>query len=334
MRTFFRRLFKTISAIIVIVLVVVIILIFAGVTLDLSKFHGAVETSIEAALGREITIDGPVYLEFSNWPAIDIEDVKLANAEGASSPNMLAAGMVRLQLGLFPILKGEIEIAEVTLEDVTLNLETDSNGKGNWVFKDKKQEAEEKAPDGEAELASDSGADEKKKLITFGGLNELSLKNIAVNYHDKALNKSLQFQLDSMVGEASSDAPLKMVMSGHVQDKTYDLTLSGGSVDELLNNQKPWSFIVDGEVISREVKASGDMLMRGDAPEINLALGIKQVDVGAVLEALGLVEGMQASLGDMVIEISVNGSSLKEILENSTMLFNVNPTPCMRIALN
>ena len=114
MRTFIRRLFKTILALVVIIIVALTILIFAGVTIDLSKFRGAVETSIEAALDREIDIDGPVYLEFSNWPAIDIEDVKLANAEGASTANMLEAGMVRLQIGLFPILKGEIEIAEIT----------------------------------------------------------------------------------------------------------------------------------------------------------------------------------------------------------------------------
>lgn len=324
MRTFFRRLFKTISAIIIIVLVVVIILIFAGVTIDLSKFRSAVETSIEVALGRDVAIDGPVYLEFSNWPAIDIEDVKLANAEGASSPNMLAAGMVRLQLGLFPILKGEIEIAEISMQDVALNLETNADGKGNWVFKETKGADKDKGVDEAAKSGTDMPATEKKKLISFAGVNEITFKNISINYLDKALNKSLEFQLDSLVGEASSDSPMKMVMSGHVQDNTYDLTLSGGSVDELLNKQKPWSFTVDGEVISRKVNASGDMLMRGDAPEINLALGIKQVDVGAVLEALGLVEGMQASLGDMAIEVSFNGSSLKDILENSTMLFNIN----------
>ena len=50
MRTFFRRLFKTVLALIVIIIVVLAILIFAGVTIDLSKFRGAVETSIEAAL--------------------------------------------------------------------------------------------------------------------------------------------------------------------------------------------------------------------------------------------------------------------------------------------
>ena len=324
MPAFLRLLFKIIAVIIVIVLVALLVLVFAGVTIDMSKFRGAVETSIEAALDREIAIDGPVYLEFSNWPAIDIGDVTLANAENTSAPNMLEAGMVRLQVGLLPILKGEIEIAEVTMENVTLNLETNVDGKGNWHFKQGNDLNKEKAVDEVAKPDSDMPVTEKKKLISFAGVHEIALKNISVNYLDKALNKSLQFQLDSLVGEASGDAPMKMEMSGHVQDKTYDLIFSGGSVDDLLNKQKPWSFTVDGEVISREVNASGDMLMRGETPEINLALGIKQVDVGAVLEALGLVEGMQASLGDMAIEVTVNGSSLKEILENSTMLFNVN----------
>ena len=325
MRTILRRVFKAIIVLVVLSLLALAILIFAGVTIDLSKFRGAVETSIEAALDREISIDGPVYLEFSNWPAIDIEDIKLANVEGASKPDMLAAGLARLQIGLFPILKGEIEIAEVSLEDVALNLETDAEGKANWIFKDKKHiEKQNEVTENTRPSADTSSTSEKNKLISFSGVNEVSFKNISVNYLDKALNKSLEFQLDSLVGEASSDAPMKMEMSGHLQDKTYDLTLSGGSVDDLLNQHEPWSFTLDGEVVDREVKASGDMRLRADQPEVNLALAIKQVDVGAVLEALGLVEGMKASLGDMAIEVSINGSSLKEILENSTMLFKVN----------
>ena len=325
MRTILRRVFKAIIVLVVLSLLALAILIFAGVTIDLSKFRGAVESSIEAALEREISIDGPVYLEFSNWPAIDIKDIKLANVEGASKPDMLAAGLARLQIGLFPILKGEIEIAEVNLEDVALNLETDAEGKANWIFKDKKHIEKQNEVTENTRLSADTNStSEKNKLISFSGVNEVSFKNISVNYLDKALNKSLEFQLDSLVGEASSDAPMKMEMSGHMQDKTYDLTLSGGSVDDLLNQHDPWSFTLDGEVIDREVKASGDIRLRADQPEVNLALAIKQVDVGAVLEALGLVEGMKASLGDMAIEVSINGSSMKEILENSTMLFKVN----------
>ena len=324
MPTYFRRLIKVITAIIAIALIVLVILVFAGVTIDLSKFRGAVETSIEAAIGREVSIDGPVYLEFSNWPAIDIEDVKLANIENASSPDMLEAAMVRLQIGLFPILNGNIEIADITLEDVSLNLETNADGKGNWVFKEGQVPAIKKDVDKDIKSASEETSNDNRKLIVFSGVNEITLKNISVNYLDKALNKSLELQLDSLVGEANSDAPMKMELSGSVQGRTYDLILSGGSVNDLMNKNTPWAFKIDGEVIDREVRASGDIHLRNDKPEVNLAFAIKQVDVGAVLEALGLVEGMQASLGEMAIEVSLNGGSLKEILENSTMLFKVN----------
>ena len=324
MRTFIRRLFKVVLAVIVIVTVVLTILIFAGVTIDLSKFRGAVETSIEAALDRQVDIDGPVYLEFSNWPAIDIEKVKLANAEGASTESLLEAGVVRLQIGLFPILKGQIEIAEVTLEDVSLNLETDADGKGNWVFNEKKENAKEMVAVDETATSTGEAASEKKKLIAFTGLHEISLKNISVSYLDKSLNKSLEFQLDSLVGEASSGQPMEVVISGHVQDKNYDLKVSGGPIDNFLDRSAPWGFTMDGEVIGREVKAKGDILLRNEKPEINLSLEIKQVDVGAVLSALGLVEGMQASLGDMAIKVFLSGRSLKEIMEKSTLLFKVN----------
>lgn len=322
MRTLIRRFFKTVLVLIAIIIITLTILIFAGVTIDLSKHRGAVETSIEAAIGREIDIDGPVYLEFSNWPAIDIEDVKLANVEGASASNMLEAGLVRLQIGLFPILSGEIEIGEIILEDVSLNLETDTGGKGNWIFKDKKVSDKSKVADDAASVTAEA-APAEKKLITFAGLDEISLKNISVNYRDKALGKSLQFQLDSLEGEAPNGQPMNMAFLGHVQDKTYDLKMSGGPVDGLLDKNEPWAFSLNGEVIGREVRAKGDMLLRNEKPEMNLAFAIKQVDVGAVLSALGLVEGMQASLGDMAIEVYVSGGSLKEVMENSTLLFKV-----------
>jgi uncharacterized protein involved in outer membrane biogenesis len=54
--------------------------------------------------------------------------------EGAASPDLLNAGLVRMQLGVFPLLKGEINIADITAEDVKLNLESDADGNPNWVF--------------------------------------------------------------------------------------------------------------------------------------------------------------------------------------------------------
>lgn len=329
MARWIKNISKALAILIVLLIVGVTILTFAGITVDIGRFRTPVEKSIEAALGRDIEIDGPAYLTFSNWPSIAIDDVKVANVPGGAAPYLLNAGVVRLEVGLFQLLSGEIEIGEITAENISLNLESDRQGIGNWVFqdrdqkkKDKEQQQKEKQHD--STDSEQPGSKEKKKLISFTGLNELSLKNIAVNYHDQALNKSFSFQLDSLVGQAPAQEPMKMDMTGHIQEYTYDLSLTGGALEDLQNKDEPWSFEVAGDVIDREVNARGRMQLRGEEPEMELAFAVKSVDVGAVMETLGLVEGMQASLGDMAIELSLSGDSLRELLENSTMLFKVN----------
>ena len=330
MTRWIKKIFKALVVLIVLLVVLITILTFAGVTLDIGRFRVPVERSIEAALGRDIDIDGPAYLTFSNWPSIAIDDVKVANVPGGTAPYLLNAGLVRLEIGLFQLLSGEIEIGEITAENITLNLESDGQGTGNWVFKvrdekkqDKEQEKEEKEQPNDKVDSTQSEGKEKKKLISFAGLNELSLKNIAVNYHDQALNKSFSFQLDSLMGQAPAHEPMKMDMSGRIHEYTYDLSLSGGTIEDLQNKNEPWSFAVTGDVIGRQVNATGKMQLRGDEPEMALSFAVKDVDVGAVMAALGLVEGMQASLGDMALELFLTGDSLKEVLENSTMLFKV-----------
>ena len=325
MGTFFRIIIRTIAGLLALLIVTVLILIFVGVKLDLSFLRGGVEVSAGLVLGRDVTIAGPVDLEFSNWPALEVSDVKIANAPGASQPVFLNAGRARLQIGIFPLLRGEIDIAEISAKNVTLNLESDARGNPNWVFGKPVAETSEQPVEGDRDIkrSVETGAEGDGKLITFAGLDQLSLKQIAVNYHDVALNKSVSFILASMVGTAARGEPISLDLEGQVEDKRYDFELHGGPVADLLNKQEPWGFELKGEVAGKEIAAKGEMMLRGNEPEINLAFGIRDVDVGVILSALGLVEGMQASLGDVGIEVSINGDSLQEILQQSSIAFTV-----------
>ncbi len=315
MRRFFHILFKSTAWLLVLLVTVVLVLSLVGVKLDLSHLRGGVEVAAGKALGREVTIAGPVELEFSNWPALELTNVRIANAPGAAQPDFLDAGLARMQIGVFPLLRGEINIAEITAENVTLNLETDAQGKPNWVF-GKAAEPEPKQP-----VNTEAGDD--GKLITFAALDQLSLQQITVNYRDAALNKSMSFVLDSMQGTAAEGQPIVLDLAGKLQDKKYDLNVQGGPIIDLLDKEAPWGFDLKGEVFGKEIASKGDMVVRDHKPEMNLALGLRDVDVGTILSALGLVEGMQASLGDASIKVSVKGGSLQEILQRSSMVFKV-----------
>jgi len=315
MKTFFRILFKSIGWLLVLLITVILIMSFIGVKVDLSHLRGGVEVAASKALDRQVTIDGPVKMEFSNWPALDVSDVSIANVPGAAQPDFLNAGLARMRIGVFPLLRGEINIAEITAENVTLNLESDTQGKPNWIFG--------KPSTPKPEQPAKTETEDDGKLITFAALDQLSLKQITVNYHDAALNKSLSFVLDSMVGTAAEDEPVLMDLAGKVQDKEYDLKLEGSPLVDLRDKDDPWVFGLKGEVFGKEIAAKGDMLVRDQKPEINLALGLRDIDVGFILSELGLVKGMQASLGDVGMKVSINGGSLQEVLQQSSMAFIV-----------
>ncbi len=326
MKTLFLVILKSISAILVLLVFAIGVLIFSGITVNLDFMRGGVETAASSALGRDVTIEGPVELEFSNWPAIDISDVKIANVEGGNSPTLLNAGFVRMQLGIFLLLKGEVNIADISAENVTLNLESDSEGSPNWVFGQsgktvpgKEKKLQEETP----QDVGNTGQQGQKNHIQFTGLNHLSLQQIAVNYTDAALDKSFSFLLESMEGTAAEGQPIELNLDGLVEDKNYQLNLQGDSITDLLDKSKPWGFKTKGEIFGKQVAGKGNMHLNGEQPEVHLALGVRDIDVGVILATLGLVEGMQASLGDVGMDITVTGDSLKEILNKSSMIFVV-----------
>ena len=195
----FRRLFAAIGLLFSFIIVSLLALIFFGVTVDLGFLKDGVEALAEAALGRDVKIEGPVIFEFSDWPAIEIQRVSIANAPDASQPVFLNAGFARLQVGLFPLLKGDIQIGEIKAEDVTLNLENNAQGQPNWTFAAQHDQATEEPPS-TSDTAETPPSEPGKRYISFGGLKELSLKEISATYHDAALNKTISFQLDELTG--------------------------------------------------------------------------------------------------------------------------------------
>lgn len=320
-RTIFRRFFITISLILVLLLITVLALMFFGVNVDLGFLKGGVEASARSALGRDVEIRGPVVLEFSDWPALEVQDVRVANVPGASSPDFLHAGMARLQVGLFPLLKGDIQIGEIKAENVSLNLESDEQGQPNWVFSTEEDETQTREVSNDKPVKTPSQED--RETIRFS-LIELTLKEIGVTYHDAALNKTIKFELDKLNGQAAPGKPIILDLEGQLQKKTYDLEFEGGSIEELLTWAKPWQFKLKGEVIGKKIKAEGNLALRDNEPEANFEFTVKDIDIGSILSRLRLVEGLRASTGSMGIKLSLSGNSLQKMVQQSSMAFSVN----------
>jgi len=297
-------------------------LMFFGVTIDLNFIKGGVEASAQAALGREVSVDGPVVLEFSNWPAIEVSNLHVANVADSSEPLFFSAGRARLKIGVFPLFRGNIEIAEITAEDVQINLETDEHGRSNWVFDSNNDPTSEPAdPQSSVDKTPDGDGD---PFLHLAGVKELTMQNISLGYRDASLGKEVRFQLEKLAGTAAPGDPIKLDFSGTLMEKTYDFAFAGGSLERLLSKgAEPWTFNLDGVAFEKKISVEGDFAIRQEEPQANFAFDISEIDIGTILSQLGLVEGLTASTGTMGVTLSLEGSTLDQLVRESSLAFTV-----------
>ncbi|MDH4050298.1 MAG: AsmA family protein [Rubrivivax sp.] len=103
---------------------------------DRERVIALVATEVRKTTGREIHFDGPI--GFRVMPpslALQLEGVRLANADWSAGTDMLKARRLELVVALAPLLRRQLQIRRVELEGVELSLETDAHGQGNWVMK-------------------------------------------------------------------------------------------------------------------------------------------------------------------------------------------------------
>lgn len=318
MRSLIRWTVLTVFGLVAVVLVAVTVMAVLGVTIDLSHLRGGVEVSAEKALGRDVKINGPVVLELSGWPSIEVRDVSVANVSQGRADNLLTAGLARLEVRLLSLLKGELQIGEMIAEDVTLNLENDAQGNANWTFGQKADAATPVTEESDTETGSAN-----EQAIGFVGLSEISLQRVVVNYHDAALDKSLVFGLDALEGTATADQPITVTLSGHLEEGGYNLELNGGTLEDLQNQKVNWPFTLMGDVFSRRIEANGELGLRNEIPVVSLKLTVHEINVGAILSRLGLVEGMEATTRAAGIDLVLRGETLEELVRESSMTFGI-----------
>src|SRR5918992_4331247 len=122
--------------IILLVLVVVVIggLALAPFLIPVDTLKQQLQAQVEGATGRVLRIDGPVDLQLLPTLAVEAQDVRFANAEGAANPDMVTLKELQAELRIWPLLSGSVEVDRFVLIQPVVHLEVDQEGRPNWTF--------------------------------------------------------------------------------------------------------------------------------------------------------------------------------------------------------
>ena len=105
---------------------------YASSFVNPAQLASLLSSSVKDATGRELKIKGAVSLSIFPSISVKAEQVSLSNASWAGNPDMLTLKQMELDIKLWPLLTGNVEISRVGLLGLVANLQTNQAGMGNW----------------------------------------------------------------------------------------------------------------------------------------------------------------------------------------------------------
>jgi uncharacterized protein involved in outer membrane biogenesis len=92
---------------------------------------GPIEGLASAALERRFEV-ADLDVDLSTAPVVTLDRVRIANADWGSRPDMLSVAQVRFAIELSPLLRGDIRLPFLRVQEPDLLLETNREGLANW----------------------------------------------------------------------------------------------------------------------------------------------------------------------------------------------------------
>ncbi|MEX2648283.1 MAG: AsmA family protein [Alphaproteobacteria bacterium] len=251
------------------VLLVAVVVIAGTVILsstDLDEIRVLVQDQAREATGRELVLAGPMDLGISLTPSIRVEQVRFANAAWGSRPDMVALDRFELQLGLLPLLSGDVQIDRVVLVGADILLEKDKDGNVNWSF-------------GEAEEAQ---AGEAGDLPTIGSV---VIESSKVTYKDGGTGETIELAIER-TELAPAGGNLGVDLEGSYQDVAFALAGEIGGLASF-GSAEPFPIRLKGRIAGAEITLDGAIADLGEAPKPDLAFSVAGDDVAAFAPLAG-----------------------------------------------
>ncbi|MEM7023559.1 MAG: AsmA family protein [Pseudomonadota bacterium] len=223
---------------------------------------------VERATGRRLTIEGP--LSFTVLPRLGFETggVALSNPPGADSPEMVRLKAVELELKIWPLLDGVLEIDRFVLVEPKIDLEVDAQGKPNWEFGAPAEDKPEKPPeqpearsDPKSEPGSEFGGIEQASggYVTEIRLGDIRIENGSLSYKNAqdgaseqidAINVTLQLPdlASSLQADGSLDYKGETITLQLNADQPAALLQGGASPVALTIETAPAKISFDGQL--------------------------------------------------------------------------------------
>jgi AsmA family protein len=195
-------------------------------SIDFDSYRPLLAERVKAATGRDFAIAGRLDLALSLTPTLTVSDVRLGNPPGFSRPDMATIAKLEAQIALWPLLSRRVEIQRFTLSGADILVETNGQGRGNWVF-----------DGGNAPAAPASEAGRSLNLA----IGAVTIRDSTIAYRDGRNGAEQRLVLAAATLRASADgSTMDVAFKGTADAIAFDIAGQTGGLAALLDGATPW----------------------------------------------------------------------------------------------
>jgi uncharacterized protein involved in outer membrane biogenesis len=193
-----RKSKKTSHKILATIGVIFALILIVPYFINWGSFKAPIVNAVKELTGRDLTIDGAIRITLLPTPTLKVENIKLSNVEGASTPDMVTLKSLDFHLSFLPLLKGQINVAKLELVEPIITLETLKDNRHSWDFTPKSKASA--APE-----ASTTASDSSSSVMAGLALQHVHIKNGSVVIKNptstqKIENINITGQMQSLTG--------------------------------------------------------------------------------------------------------------------------------------
>lgn len=231
---------------------------------DLNKYKAYASQIVEDQLGRKFAINGEASIGISLVPTLILNDVELANADWASTPQMVKVKKLELKFALMPLLKKQIVVDKAILINPEVYLETSKSGQGNWDFPALQTKSTAMyEPSGwliKSAQAAEDKKDQKEELKALAGFaaKQVTIENGLLQYKN-AKDGSVTNLTINQVNLSVPDTDSQITADADVvyNDQKIKAKATLGSLNALIEGKNAYPVVLSGSAYGLNFDLNG-----------------------------------------------------------------------------
>nr|WP_182656949.1 AsmA family protein [Stenotrophomonas lacuserhaii] len=233
---------------------------------DWNWFKGPVERVVQAKTGRALQI-GNLDVDLGRVTTIRADSITFANADWAKQPKMASADRVEIDVRVWPLLRGSVQLPEIRLTrpDALLQTAPKADQPGNWDF-----------------MGESSGGEPLQ-------LRRLHIDDGRLQFLDERGRTNIQVAVRSGEPKQAHAAPPLLVSGkGSWQGNAFTLNGNTESPLELTNSGHPFRIHLDGRAGATHAVASGTLINPFQFQTFKLQFRLSGQDMEDLYPLLGI----------------------------------------------